>query len=114
MKVTILDHYRDTLRALACFQKPAGHDVTGWNDHVQDLEALAARLQDTEALVLIRERTEIRTPPFGAPTQAEADRPAQRARHRRLHAAGCGGVLGTPSCSTAELTRGGRRRTQPC
>ena len=31
---------------------------TIWNDHVQDIETLAARLRDTEALVLIRERTE--------------------------------------------------------
>lgn len=62
MKVTILDDYHDTLRTLACFRKLAGHDVTVWNDHVQDVDALAARLKDTEALVLIRERTQIRAP----------------------------------------------------
>src|SRR5262249_8343924 len=39
--------------------KLKGHEVTVWNDHVQDTEALAARLQDTECLVLIRERTKI-------------------------------------------------------
>lgn len=59
MKVTILDDYFDTLRTLPCFAKLAGHDVTVWNDHVQDTDALAARLKDTEALVLIRERTKI-------------------------------------------------------
>jgi D-3-phosphoglycerate dehydrogenase / 2-oxoglutarate reductase len=37
----------------------AGHDVTIWNDHAQDLDALAERLNDTEVLVLIRERTKI-------------------------------------------------------
>lgn len=31
-----------------------------WADHTDDLEALAERLKDTEALVLIRERTSIR------------------------------------------------------
>ncbi len=62
MKVSILDDYHDTLRTLACFRKLAGHDVTIWNDHVQDVDALAARLKDTEALVLIRERTKIRAP----------------------------------------------------
>ncbi len=62
MKVSILDDYFDTLRTLDCFQKLAGHDVTIWNDHVQDVDALAERLRDTEALVLIRERTQIRTP----------------------------------------------------
>jgi len=62
MKVTILDDYFDTLRTLPCFAKLAGHDVTIWNDHLQDTDALAERLRDTEALVLIRERTQIRTP----------------------------------------------------
>jgi D-3-phosphoglycerate dehydrogenase / 2-oxoglutarate reductase len=62
MKVSILDDYHDTLRTLACFQKLAGHDVTIWNDHVQDLDTLVERLKDTEALVLIRERTQVRAP----------------------------------------------------
>ena len=62
MKVSILDDYFDTLRTLRCFSKLAGHDVTIWNDHVQDVDTLAERLRDTEALVLIRERTQIRAP----------------------------------------------------
>ncbi len=59
VKVAILDDWFDTLRTLPCFAKLAGHDVTVWNDHVQDEDVLASRLADTEALVLIRERTEI-------------------------------------------------------
>jgi D-3-phosphoglycerate dehydrogenase / 2-oxoglutarate reductase len=62
MKVSILDDYFDTVRTLACFSKLTGHDVTIWNDHVQDDDALANRLRDTEVLVLIRERTKIRAP----------------------------------------------------
>jgi D-3-phosphoglycerate dehydrogenase / 2-oxoglutarate reductase len=62
MKVTILDDYFDTLRTLPCFARLAGHAVTIWNDHVQDVDALAERLRHTEALVLIRERTQIRAP----------------------------------------------------
>src|SRR6266702_5535857 len=62
MKISILDDYHDTLRTLACFTKLTGHDVKIWNDHVQDVEPLAVRLKDTEALVLIRERTQIRAP----------------------------------------------------
>ncbi|NDH60934.1 MAG: D-2-hydroxyacid dehydrogenase family protein [Alphaproteobacteria bacterium] len=62
MKVAILDDYFDTLRTLPCFAKLAGHEVTVWNDHEQDVDRLAARLKDTEALVLFRERTQIRTP----------------------------------------------------
>ena len=61
MNVTILDDYFDTLRTLPCFRKLDGHAVTVWNDHVQDNAALAERLKDTEALVLIRERTKIRS-----------------------------------------------------
>jgi D-3-phosphoglycerate dehydrogenase len=62
MRVSILDDYFDTLRTLPCFAKLARHKVTVWNDHVEDIDRLAERLQDTEALVLIRERTNIRTP----------------------------------------------------
>jgi D-3-phosphoglycerate dehydrogenase len=62
MKISILDDYFDTLRTLDCFAKLKGHDVTIHNDHVQDVDALAERLKDTEALVLIRERTQIRAP----------------------------------------------------
>jgi D-3-phosphoglycerate dehydrogenase len=62
VKISILDDYFDTLRTLDCFSKLAGHDVTVWNDHVGDVDALSERLRDTEVLVLIRERTQIREP----------------------------------------------------
>ena len=45
MKISILDDYHDTIRTLGCFGKLAGHEVTIWNDHVQDVEVLAARLK---------------------------------------------------------------------
>jgi len=59
VKIAILDDYFDTLRTLPCFRKLDGHEVTVWNDHTQNIDALAGRLKDTEALVLIRERTHI-------------------------------------------------------
>jgi D-3-phosphoglycerate dehydrogenase len=62
VKISILDDYFDTVRTLECFGKLAGNDVRVWNDHVQDVDLLAQRLADTEALVLIRERTQIRAP----------------------------------------------------
>lgn len=62
MRITILDDYFDTLRTLRCFRKLEGHRVDIWNDHVQETDALAKRLKDTEVLVLIRERTDIRAP----------------------------------------------------
>src|SRR5258708_1347694 len=62
MKIAILDDYHDTIRTLACFGRLAGDEVTIWPDHVQDDDVLGSRLEDTEALVLIRERTKIREP----------------------------------------------------
>ena len=62
IRVTILDDYFDTLHTLPCFAKLAPFDVTIWNDHVQDVDALAERLADVEVLVLIRERTKIQAP----------------------------------------------------
>jgi D-3-phosphoglycerate dehydrogenase len=60
MNVAILDDWFDTLRTLPCFEKLRGHAVTVWNDHLEDEDGLAERLQKTEVLVLIRERTVIR------------------------------------------------------
>src|SRR5579872_7060416 len=59
MKISILDDFFNTLRTLDCFRKLDGHNVETWKDHVDDLGVLADRLRDTEALVLIRERTKI-------------------------------------------------------
>jgi len=61
VKVAILDDWFDTLRTLECFGKLRGHDVTVFTDHVQDTDLLAERLAEFDALVLIRERTEIRS-----------------------------------------------------
>jgi D-3-phosphoglycerate dehydrogenase len=60
MNITILDDYFDTIRTLPCYRKLDGHNVTIWNDHVQDTDALVDRLKETDVLVLIRERTQIR------------------------------------------------------
>jgi D-3-phosphoglycerate dehydrogenase len=62
MNITVLDDWQNTVRTLPSFKKVAGHNVTIWNDHTKDVEVLAKRLADTEALCLIRERTPIRAP----------------------------------------------------
>lgn len=59
MHVIIPDDYQDAVRGLACFSKLAGHTVTVFKDTVKDMDALAQRFRDAEALVLIRERTPI-------------------------------------------------------
>jgi D-3-phosphoglycerate dehydrogenase len=113
VKVAILDDYFDTVRTLACFAKLAGHEVTVWTDHVQDTEALAARLRDTEALVLIRERTQIRAPLLERLPGLRLI--SQRSVYPHVDVEACTrlGVLlcssqhpGTPSYAAAELTWG--------
>jgi len=59
MKIHVLDDWHDTLRNLPSFARLDGHEVTVWNDHVEDPDVLAGRLADAEALVLFRERTAI-------------------------------------------------------
>lgn len=59
MKIVIPDDYQDAVRTLDCFRKLDGHEVTVYHDTVTDVNALAERFQDAEALVLIRERTAI-------------------------------------------------------
>src|ERR671923_996450 len=111
MKVSILDDYHDTLRTLDCFTKLSGHDVEVWTDHVQDVDALAERLRDTEALVLIRERTEIRRPLLQRLNKLRLI--SQRSVYPHIDVDACTelGVIvsssqhaGTPSYATAELT----------
>ncbi|HYL37932.1 MAG TPA: D-2-hydroxyacid dehydrogenase family protein [Bryobacteraceae bacterium] len=62
MNIAVLDDYLDTVRTLACFRKLDGHNVTIWKNHTKDVDVLAERLKDTEALAVIRERTPIRAP----------------------------------------------------
>ncbi len=59
MRIGIPDDYADMVRSLDAFGKVADHPVTIWTDAAHDIETLAARLQDIEALVLLRERTPI-------------------------------------------------------
>jgi len=113
VKIAILDDYFDTLRTLACFHKLDGHEVTIWNDHTPDIDALAARLSNTEALVLIRERTQIREPLLA---RLDALRLiSQRSVYPHIDIDACTrrGVIvssdqhaGSPSFAAAELTWG--------
>jgi D-3-phosphoglycerate dehydrogenase / 2-oxoglutarate reductase len=111
MKITILDDYFDTVRTLPCFARLDGHDVTIWNDHVQNTDALAQRLRDTEVLCLIRERTKIQAPLLDKLTKLKLI--SQRSVYPHIDVAACtrNGVLlcsdqraETPSYAAAELT----------
>jgi D-3-phosphoglycerate dehydrogenase len=113
MKIAILDDYHDTIRTLPCFRMLDGHDVTIWNDHLQDTDALAERLKDTECLVLIRERTKIRKALLERLPRLRLI--SQRSVYPHIDIADCTrlGIVvssnqhaGTPSYATAELTFG--------
>ncbi len=113
MKISILDDYFDTLRTLPCFEKLRGHDVTVWNDHVQETDALAERLKDTEALVLIRERTQIRGALLERLPKLKLISQRSVYPHIDIYACTRLGIVvssnqhaGTPSYATAELTWG--------
>ena len=111
MKISILDDYHDTLRTLDCFRKLAGHEVKIWNDHVQDVDTLARRLRDTEALVLIRERTQIRAPLLERLDKLRLISQRSVYPHIDIEACTRRGVIvsssqhpGSPSYAAAELT----------
>src|SRR3954469_922080 len=113
MKVSILDDYQNVVSTLSCFRKLAGHKVTVWNDHTKDVDVLAERLKDTEALVLHRERTPITAALVARlPTLKII---SQRGPHPHIDLEACTrhGVLvssrrpareGDPDWATAELT----------
>jgi D-3-phosphoglycerate dehydrogenase len=111
MKVAILDDWFDTLRTLSCFDKLADHDVTVFNDHVQNTDVLAERLRPFDALVLIRERTEIRAPLLERLPRLRLI--SQRSVYPHIDVEACSRLgitvcsdlhAGTASYATAELT----------
>ena len=111
MNVAILDDYFNTVPTLDCFRKLAKHEVKVWNDHVQETDALAARLKDVEALVLIRERTKIRAPLLEKLPKLKLISQRSVYPHIDIEACTKKGVVvcsnmhqGTPSYPTAEMT----------
>ena len=111
MKISILDDYQNVVRTLACFPKLAGHEVTVWDDHTKNTDVLAQRLKDTEALVLIRERTPIRAPLIERLPRLKLISQTSVYPHVDVGACTRRGILlcsdlhpGEPSYATAELT----------
>ncbi len=113
MNISILDDYQDVVRTLDCYGKLQGHDVKIWNDHSKDVDVLAERLKDTEALVLIRERTPIRAALIERLPKLKLISHHSVYPHIDVDACTRHGVLlctslhpGQPSYATAELTWG--------
>lgn len=59
MKIAILDDYQDAVRQLQASKLLAEHEVQVLTESYSDSTELAQRIQDADALVLIRERTVI-------------------------------------------------------
>ena len=111
MKVHILDDWFDTLRGLPSFTRLDGHDVTVWNDHVDDVETLATRLAEAEALVLFRERTAVTAALLERLPNLKLISQRSVYPHVDVEACTANGVLfcsnmsaGGPSTAAAELT----------
>ena len=115
MNITILDDRQDTIRTPAVLlrRSPATTSRSGTITR-RTSTRLAGRLKDTEALVLIRERTPIRAPLIERPRQAAAHQPGA-ACIRTSTSKRCTrrGIIvsrdtdpGRPSYATAELTWG--------
>src|SRR5688572_23792240 len=113
MNITVLDDYQNVVRTLDAFKKVEGHNVTIWNDHTKDTAILAERLKDTEALVLIRERTPIRAPLIEKLPKLRIVSQRSVYPHIDVDALTKRGIVlcsdmhpGKPSFATAELTWG--------
>ncbi|MPZ47675.1 MAG: hypothetical protein GEV05_30845 [Betaproteobacteria bacterium] len=59
MKFAVLDDYQDAIRRLKCFSRLHDHDVAILRENVKNVAELAARLHDSNAVVLLRERTPV-------------------------------------------------------
>jgi D-3-phosphoglycerate dehydrogenase len=113
MNITVLDDYQNMVRKLDAYKLVANHNVTIWNDHTKDNDVLAERLKDTEALVLIRERTPIRAPLIARLPKLKLISQRSVYPHIDVPALTEHGILlcsdmhpGRPSYATAELTWG--------
>lgn len=113
MRIVIPDDYQDAVRQLACFDALAGHQITVYDDHTEDIETLAARFQEADVLVLIRERTPITEPLLARlPALKLIVQTGRQAPHLDLDACTRQGIAvvfsegGSNPYATAELTWG--------
>lgn len=114
MNVAILDDLLGVVPTLSSYAEFAGlgrHRLQIWNDHTKDTDALAERLRDADALILLRERTPVsaalveRLPRLKLVTQNGPYPHVDVAACTRAGVLLCAGPP-RPSIATAELTWG--------
>ena len=57
MKIAVIDDYQNAFKTLKCFPKLSGHEVVIYTDPETNLEKIADRLKDADAVVLTQQRT---------------------------------------------------------
>jgi D-3-phosphoglycerate dehydrogenase len=57
MKIAVIDDYQNAFKTLKCFPKLSGHEVVVYTDPETNLEKIAERLKDVDAVLLTQQRT---------------------------------------------------------
>jgi D-3-phosphoglycerate dehydrogenase / 2-oxoglutarate reductase len=57
MKIAVIDDYQNAFRTLKCYPKLAGHEVMIYTDPETDINKLAERLKDADAVLLTQQRS---------------------------------------------------------
>jgi D-3-phosphoglycerate dehydrogenase len=112
LRISVIDDYQDVVRTLDCFSRLRDHDVTIYNDIVDDIDVLANRLADAEVIVPIRERTKVDEPLLSRLPKLRLVSQNGHVPHIDLAACSrrqvlvCSALMPRPSYSTVELTWG--------
>ncbi len=57
MKIAVIDDYQNAFKTLKCYPKLSGHEVIVYTEPETDIEKIADRLRDADAVVLTQQRT---------------------------------------------------------
>src|SRR5919108_4983939 len=57
MKIVVIDDYQNAFKTLKCFPKLSGHEVVVYSDPETNLDKIADRLKDADAVLLTQQRT---------------------------------------------------------
>ena len=112
MKIVVIDDYQNAFKTLKCFPKLAGHEVVVHTDTANDVESLAEKLKNAEAVVLTQQRSSFpRALVEKLPKLKLIGQTGRAASHVDLEACTAKGIVvsaggsGNPN-ATAELTWG--------